>query len=77
MQRLLAWAARDRTDDAIATSIEAAVRADTEGDYALAVDLYATGIEKMMSKLQRTYVKTDDEQLRATSCAARLLFVLY
>lgn len=62
MQRLLAWAARDKTDDAIAASIEAAVRADTGGDYALAVDLYAVGIEKMMLKLQRTYVR--NEQLR-------------
>lgn len=61
MQRLLAWAARDKTDDAIAASIEAAVRADTDGNYALAVDLYATGIEKMMSKLQRTYVSMNEQ----------------
>lgn len=61
MQRLLAWAVRDKTDDAIAASIEAAVRADTDGDYALAVDLYATGIEKMMSKLQRTYVRMNEQ----------------
>jgi len=46
------WRAR-RPEDAIQKAIAAAVAADKAGKYPEAVDLYASGIEKMMAQLTR------------------------
>lgn len=47
------WRGR-RPEDAIQKAIEAAVAADKAGKYEEAIDLYASGIEKMMAQLGRT-----------------------
>ena len=47
------WRSRPR-DDAIQQVMEAAVAADKAEKYQEAVDLYASGIEKMMTQLSRT-----------------------
>lgn len=44
----------NRPEDAIRKAIEAAVAADKAEKYQEAVELYASGIEKMMAQLART-----------------------
>ena len=47
------WLTR-RPEDAIQTTIEAAVAADRADNFQEAVELYAAGIEKMIAQLART-----------------------
>ncbi|POM77277.1 Spastin and Fidgetin-like protein [Phytophthora palmivora] len=55
---------RRRPDDAIKKTIEAAVAADKEGKYQEAVELYASGIEKMMAQLAQLPTAEDKTHLR-------------
>ncbi|KAG7401586.1 hypothetical protein PHYBOEH_000118 [Phytophthora boehmeriae] len=57
------WRARD-PDDAIQKAIEAAVAADNAGKYAEAVDLYASGIEKMMAQLGQLQNEEEKAHMR-------------
>uniref|UniRef100_K3W6T0 microtubule-severing ATPase n=1 Tax=Globisporangium ultimum (strain ATCC 200006 / CBS 805.95 / DAOM BR144) TaxID=431595 RepID=K3W6T0_GLOUD len=50
----MAWLTPNKSDDAeIKQVLDEAVKADSSGDFACAVDLYADAIEKMMQKLQQ------------------------
>ncbi|OWZ22853.1 Spastin and Fidgetin [Phytophthora megakarya] len=55
---------RRRPEDEIQKTIEAAVAADKAGKYQEAVDLYASGIEKMMAQLSQLQTEEDKTQLR-------------
>ncbi|KAI9907592.1 hypothetical protein PsorP6_004352 [Peronosclerospora sorghi] len=58
------WGTR-RPDDAIQETIEAAVAADKAKKYQEAVDLYASGIEKMMEHLSQLPDEQAKTQVRA------------
>ncbi|KAF4325066.1 hypothetical protein BBO99_00000651 [Phytophthora kernoviae] len=57
------WRSR-RPDDAIQKTIEAAVAADNAGKYEEAVELYASGIEKMMVQLGQLQNEEEKSQMR-------------
>ncbi|RLN47041.1 hypothetical protein BBJ29_004453 [Phytophthora kernoviae] len=57
------WRSR-RPDDAIQKTIEAAVAADNAGKYEEAVELYASGIEKMMAQLGQLQNEEEKSQMR-------------
>ncbi|RLN69301.1 hypothetical protein BBJ28_00004020 [Nothophytophthora sp. Chile5] len=55
---------RSRPEDEIKKAIEAAVTADKEGEYEAAVELYASGIEKMMAQLPQLANEAAQAQMR-------------
>ncbi|RLN88452.1 hypothetical protein BBJ28_00008984 [Nothophytophthora sp. Chile5] len=55
---------RSRPEDEIKKAIEAAVAADKEGKYEAAVELYASGIEKMMAQLPQLSNEAAQAQMR-------------